>query len=95
MTILNGQIVNPKTVEGGVKWCIDTFPILKQPRCEGSKKLALFYINYLGITGLEEFFDCPKGVEPETVLREFRWQLNPNLKNYEQERVFRDKFTRI
>ena len=81
-----------KSVEDGVKFCIQQFPIFSKKRQSGSIKLACFYINYMGMTKIEELFACPKAFEPESVLRQFRYQLNPNLKNYEQETMYREKF---
>ena len=81
-----------KSVEAGVKYLISTNPIFSSKQCTSSKKLASFYINYLGITQIEELFECPDGYEPETVLREFRWQLNPKVKNYEAEKDYRERF---
>lgn len=81
-----------KSVEDGVRFCIQQFPIFSKKRQSGSIKLACFYINYMGMTKIEELFSCPKDFEPESVLRQFRYQLNPNLKNYEQETMYREKF---
>ena len=85
--------IQGKSVEAGVRYLISTNPLFYKKRCSGSIKLAGFYINYLGITQMEELFNCPKGFEPEHVLREFRWQLNPNLKNYDREREYREKYS--
>lgn len=85
------QVVG-KSVEDGVRFCIQQFPIFSKKRQSGSIKLACFYINYMGMTKIEELFSCPKDFEPESVLRQFRYQLNPNLKNYEQETMYREKF---
>ena len=82
-----------KSVEAGVKYLISTNPIFSSKKCTSSKKLASFYINYLGITQMEELFNCPKDFEPETVLREFRYQLNPKLKNYDREKEYREKYS--
>ena len=37
--------------------------------------------------------DFSKDFEPETVLREFRYQLNPKLKNYDREKEYREKYS--
>ena len=81
-----------KSVEDGVKFCIQQFPIFSKKRQSGSIKLACFYINYMGMTKIEELFACPKDFEPESVLRQFRYQLNPSLKNYDQERNYREAY---
>ena len=86
--------LSQKSVEEGVKYLISTNPLFSKKNCRSSKKLAGFYINYLGITQIEELFDCPKAFEPETILREFRWQLNPKVKNYEAEEDYREKYAK-
>jgi len=85
--------IQGKSVEAGVRYLISTNSLFSKKRCSGSVKLAGFYINYLGITQIEELFNCPKDFEPETVLREFRYQLNPKLKNYDREREYREKYS--
>ena len=84
--------IQGKSVEAGVRYLISTNSFFSKQKCSSSKKLASFYINYLGITQIEELFECPDGYEPETVLREFRWQLNPKVKNYEAEKDYRERF---
>tara|TARA_R110000824_G_scaffold112067_1_gene260979 strand:+ start:287 stop:562 length:276 start_codon:yes stop_codon:yes gene_type:complete len=85
--------IQGKSVEAGVRYLISTNSLFSKKRCSGSVKLAGFYINYLGITQMEELFNCPKDFEPETVLREFRYQLNPKLKNYDREKEYREKYS--
>ena len=85
--------IQGKSVEAGVRYLISTNSLFSKKRCSGSIKLAGFYINYLGITQIEELFNCPKDFEPETVLREFRYQLNPKLKNYDREKEYREKYS--
>ena len=85
--------IQGKSVEAGVRYLISTNSLFSKKRCSGSVKLAGFYINYLGITQIEELFNCPKDFEPETVLREFRYQLNPKLKNYDREKEYREKYS--
>jgi len=85
--------IQGKSVEAGVRYLISTNSLFSKKRCSGSVKLAGFYINYLGITQIEELFTCPKDFEPETVLREFRYQLNPKLKNYDREKEYREKYS--
>ena len=85
--------IQGKSVEAGVRYLISTNSFFSKKRCSGSIKLAGFYINYLGITQIEELFTCPKDFEPETVLREFRYQLNPKLKNYDREKEYREKYS--
>jgi len=85
--------IQGKSVEAGVRYLISTNSLFSKKRCSGSIKLAGFYINYLGITQIEELFACPKDFEPETVLREFRYQLNPKLKNYDREKEYREKYS--
>ena len=84
--------IQGKSVEAGVRYLISTNSFFSKQKCSSSKKLASFYINYLGITQIEELFNCPKDFEPETVLREFRYQLNPKVKNYEKEKDYRQKY---
>ena len=86
--------IQGKSVEAGDRYLISTNSLFSKKRCSGSVKLAGFYINYLGITQIEELFDCPKAFEPETILREFRWQLNPKVKNYEAEEDYREKYAK-
>ena len=85
------SLIQGKSVEAGVRYLISTNPLFSDDTTSGSVKLASFYINYLGMMDIKELFQCPKGFEPESILREFRYQLHPKYKNYDMVQDYREK----